>query len=78
MDSFSEPYRTNLLPPLDAPRYQRGLIIAASCVIAGAAVILVQKLLYRLFDHGDAGVEAKYGVEPEQERRQGTVEETKV
>ncbi|KIV94751.1 hypothetical protein PV10_02484 [Exophiala mesophila] len=43
----------------DAPRYQRGLIIAASCVIAGAAVILVQKLLYRLFDHGDAGVEAK-------------------
>lgn len=43
-------------------------------------MILAQKLLYRLFDHGDAGVEAKYGVEPEQERRQAAlvVEETKV
>lgn len=42
-------------------------------------MILAQKLLYRLFDHGDAGVEAKYGVKPEQERRQAlVVEETKV
>lgn len=44
------------------PRYRRGLIIAASCVIAGAVVILFLKLLYRLFDHGDAGVEIRYGV----------------
>lgn len=43
----------------DAPRYRRGLIIAAACVIAGAVVILVLKLLYRIFDHGDKGVEAR-------------------
>ena len=41
----------------DAPRYRRGLIIAASCVIAAAVVILVWKLLYHLFDGGDGGVE---------------------
>ncbi|KAK5051365.1 hypothetical protein LTR84_003017 [Exophiala bonariae] len=59
----------------DAPRYRRGLIIAASCVIAGAVVILVLKLLYRLFDHGDAGVEVKYGV-PRQNRRESRESET--
>jgi MFS family permease len=41
----------------DAPRYKRGLIIAASCVLAGAALILVWKALYRLFDNGEGGVE---------------------
>lgn len=41
----------------DAPRYKPGFITAASCVIAGAVVILVWKLLYRLFDGGDSGVE---------------------
>lgn len=46
----------------DAPRYVRGLIIAASCTIAGAVVILAWKLLYRLFDGGDSGVEKKYEI----------------
>ncbi|KAH7304204.1 major facilitator superfamily domain-containing protein [Stachybotrys elegans] len=46
----------------DAPRYSRGLSIAAGCAIAAAAIILVWKLLYRLFDHGDSGVEEKYQV----------------
>lgn len=42
---------------VDAPRYKRGLIIAASCVIAATAVILLWKMLYRLLDGGDGGVE---------------------
>jgi hypothetical protein len=41
----------------DAPRYRPGLIIAASCVLAGAALILVWKALYRIFDNGEGGVE---------------------
>ncbi|KAH6647168.1 major facilitator superfamily domain-containing protein [Truncatella angustata] len=41
----------------DAPRYIHGLSIAAGCAIAAAVVILIWKLLYRLFDHGDYGVE---------------------
>ena len=45
----------------DAPRYRHGLIIAASCVISGAVLILAWKLLYRLFDGGDSGVEAAEG-----------------
>ncbi|KAJ6007257.1 vitamin H transporter [Penicillium herquei] len=40
----------------DAPRYEHGLIVAASCAIAAAVVILVWKLLYWLFDGGDAGL----------------------
>lgn len=43
----------------DAPRYRHGLIIAASCVISGAVLVLVWKLLYRLFDGGDSGIERK-------------------
>lgn len=43
----------------DAPRYKYGLIVAASCAIAATLVILVWKLLYRLFDGGDSGVETK-------------------
>ncbi len=43
----------------DAPRYRYGLLVAASCAIAATGVILVWKLLYRLFDGGDSGVEAK-------------------
>jgi hypothetical protein len=35
------------------------VIIAASCVIAAAVVILVWKLLYRIFDHGDYGIEIR-------------------
>lgn len=52
----------------DAPRYRRGLIIAASCVIAGAVLILVQKLMYRLFDGGEGGVEVKAAKDAEQKR----------
>ncbi|WAO96702.1 MFS domain-containing protein [Fusarium falciforme] len=51
----------------DAPRYTRGLSIAAGCAIAAAVVILVWKLLYRLFDHGDAGVESEFRVAPSEE-----------
>ncbi|KAJ3459683.1 hypothetical protein MRS44_015756 [Fusarium solani] len=51
----------------DAPRYTRGLSIAAGCAIAAAVVILVWKLLYRLFDHGDAGVESEFRVAPAEE-----------
>jgi len=43
----------------DAPRYRRDLIIAASCVSAAGVLILVQKLMYRLFDHVEGGVEDK-------------------
>ncbi|OAQ98032.1 hypothetical protein LLEC1_01437 [Akanthomyces lecanii] len=43
----------------DAPRCRYGLLVAASCAIAATVVILVWKLLYRLFDGGDPGVEAK-------------------
>ncbi|EFY94802.2 Major facilitator superfamily domain, general substrate transporter [Metarhizium robertsii ARSEF 23] len=50
----------------DAPRYKRGLIIAASCAIAATAVILLWKMLYRLLDGGDGGVErAALEQEPE-------------
>ncbi|KAK4948612.1 hypothetical protein LTR10_012616 [Elasticomyces elasticus] len=52
----------------DAPRYKHGLIIAASCAIAGAVVVLVWKLMYRLFDNGDGGVETKFGIAPVNER----------
>lgn len=48
---------SQLFRQADAPRYQNGLITAASCAIAGAVVIVVWKLLYRVFDHGDGGVE---------------------
>ncbi|RAH67269.1 MFS general substrate transporter [Aspergillus aculeatinus CBS 121060] len=37
----------------DAPRYTRGLIIAASCAIGAAVIILVWKVLYRVFDWED-------------------------
>ncbi|KAJ9630375.1 hypothetical protein H2204_008440 [Knufia peltigerae] len=56
----------------DAPRYRHGLIIAASCAVAGAVVILGWKLLYRLFDHGEGGVETRYGVPPPLETRTGS------
>ncbi|KAM0344500.1 hypothetical protein ACHAPU_007473 [Fusarium lateritium] len=56
---------------LDAPRYTRGLSIAAGCAIAAAVVILVWKLLYRLFDNGDAGVEAKFQVTSDEDRIDG-------
>lgn len=39
----------------DAPRYSRGLVIAASCACAAAVIILVWKLLYRLFDRVNMG-----------------------
>jgi MFS family permease len=52
----------------DAPRYRRGLIIAASCVIAAAVLILVQKLMYRLFDGGEGGVEMQAAKDAEQKR----------
>ncbi|RMZ79535.1 hypothetical protein DV737_g3376, partial [Chaetothyriales sp. CBS 132003] len=37
-----------------------GLQADASCAMSGAVVILAQKLLYRLFDNGDAGIETKF------------------
>jgi hypothetical protein len=43
----------------DAPRYTRGLVIAASCAIAASVAILGWKVLYRVLDNGDRGVEAK-------------------
>lgn len=48
-----------LIESTDAPRYTRGLIIAASCAIAASVVILGWKVLYRILDNGDSGVEAK-------------------
>jgi hypothetical protein len=43
----------SLLTFTDAPRYSQGLVIAASCACAAAVVILVWKLLYRLFDRAN-------------------------
>lgn len=57
-----------LILSLDAPRYRHGLIIAASCAIAAAFVILVWKLLYRLFDGKDQGVMVISSVEPGRNR----------
>jgi hypothetical protein len=34
-------------------------VIAAACTFAATVVILVWKLMYRLFDGGDGGVEKK-------------------
>ncbi|UNI24976.1 hypothetical protein JDV02_010689 [Purpureocillium takamizusanense] len=51
----------------DAPRYKRGLVIAAVCALAASAVILVWKVLYRIFDNGDAGVEGQSEFETRQE-----------
>ncbi|KAK6069211.1 major facilitator superfamily transporter [Seiridium cupressi] len=45
----------------DAPRYTHGLSIAAGCAIAAAVVILVWKLLYYMFDHGDNGSAKEIG-----------------
>lgn len=35
---------------IDAPRYSRGLIIAAACAAAGAVIVLVWKGLYVLVE----------------------------
>ncbi|KAH8169458.1 major facilitator superfamily protein [Sarocladium implicatum] len=51
----------------DAPRYTYGLTIAAGCAIAAAVVILVWKILYRMFDNGDSGVEKKFELASETE-----------
>ncbi|THD00229.1 hypothetical protein EYZ11_000279 [Aspergillus tanneri] len=55
-------YKTisDLSPWQHAPRYTRGLIIAASCAFAATVVILIWKVFYRIFDNGDQGVEAMY------------------
>ncbi|GAB0133680.1 hypothetical protein EsDP_00002080 [Epichloe bromicola] len=45
----------------DAPRYRPGLVIAAACAVAAAVVILVWKLLYRVFDGGDGGIGEERG-----------------
>ena len=34
----------------DAPRYKHGLIVCGACALAGAAVVLVWKVLYALQD----------------------------
>ena len=64
----SSQFRDNLTCLTDAPRYKYGLIVAASCAIAAAVVILVWKLLYRLFDGGDSGVEAKNDLNTSEDR----------
>lgn len=51
-----------LITDPDAPRYTRGLIIAASCAIAASVVMVAWKLLYRVFDNGDGGVETDYDI----------------
>ena len=65
---LSSQFRDNLTCLTDAPRYKYGLIVAASCAIAAAVVILVWKLLYRLFDGGDSGVEAKNDLNTSEDR----------
>ena len=55
----------------DAPRYRHGLVIAAACAIAGSVVILKLKLLYRILDGGDGGVETKVGVSLEESNGPG-------
>ena len=47
--------RSSSLTFADAPRYSRGLVIAASCACAAAVIILVWKLLYRLCDRANMG-----------------------
>lgn len=61
-----------MLIVLDVPRYRRGLIIAASCAIAAAVVILVWKVLYRLFNGKDQGVRLLSSVEVGDSRAQGS------
>lgn len=61
-----------MLTGLDAPRYRHGLIIAASCAIAAAVVILVWKVLYRLFDGKDQGIRVIASVEPGHSRTEGS------
>jgi len=56
---ISDQHLKDLTSSTDAPRYKYGLIVAASCAIAAAVIILVWKLLYRIFDGGDSGVETK-------------------
>lgn len=58
-DRFENDIGIELTISADAPRYKYGLVIAAACAIAATVVILFWKLLYRLFDGGDSGVEAK-------------------
>lgn len=53
------PHPSPLIKSADAPRYTRGLVIAASCAIAASVVILGWKILYRILDNGDSGVEAR-------------------
>lgn len=48
-----------------APRYRHGLIIAAACAISGAVVIMLWKLVYRIFDHGDSGLNKVESRDPE-------------
>lgn len=60
-----------MLVVLDAPRYRRGLVIAASCAIAAAVLILVWKVLYRLFDGKDQGVRVLSSVDVGHSRTEG-------
>ncbi|KAH0350595.1 MFS general substrate transporter, partial [Aureobasidium melanogenum] len=48
----------------DAPRYSPGLKTAAGCAIAAAGVVLIWKVLYRVFDNGDSVVKVQYGIDP--------------
>ncbi|KAF4121897.1 Major Facilitator Superfamily, partial [Geosmithia morbida] len=49
---------SQLFEDSDAPRYTHGFIVAAACTIAAAVVILVWKVLYRIYDNGDTGVKS--------------------
>lgn len=59
-----------LFQPQDAPRFQKGLIIAAACAAAGTVVILVWKYLYIAV----AKRQAVQGVEGGEEERTPAVE----
>jgi hypothetical protein len=41
---------SNVFRASDAPRYKHGLIVCGACALAGAAVVLVWKVLYALQD----------------------------
>lgn len=64
---LSVPVEFQLTFYVDAPRYSQGLIIAASCTTAAAALILLWKLLYRLYDCGDTGVKITASAVPADE-----------
>ena len=56
---------SNVFEPGDAPRYTRGLLICAGCVLGGAVVCVVWGLLYRFVEdkHDDQSTISGVSVE---------------